>query len=223
MLLSKKRPETEEIFKIKSEDNTMLTKTKTVRERLVVCFEPSPDALVAVASSFGGALGVPDEVTAEFSSAISEQASNIGMRTHTVTLLREGLYRACEAYATGVIGQWEYKQILDGYGALVVTMMAIEQVSGLQQTPKIIIAPGKAEAEVETDTRDGADGQPTVNTSSSAMAGADNVTYNVTYTVNPLSRENAIVVRQLAGTYLLYQIGAMGESTNLLDSENVTI
>lgn len=204
---------------VDAKQRVLLSKKRPGTNKLVVCFEPSPDALVAAASSLGGSLGVPEQVAAELSGALSEQVSNIGLRTHTVTLLREGLYRACEAYANGAIEKEQYRQILNGYGALVLTMMAIEQVSGVHQVPQIVLGPGKADA--NTSTSEGAADQPGSSTATSASAGGGGSNYTLNYTVNPPSRESAIVVRQLAGSYLLFQVGEAAAAQDLLTSDDI--
>jgi hypothetical protein len=182
-------------------------------ERLTVCLEPSPDALVAASASFGGALAVPEKVGLEVAKALQEQAGQIGLRTHTVTLLRDGLFRACEAYSNGVIAREEYKQILNGYGALVLTMMAIEQASGVQSST-VVLSPGKARADAasepgqESDQAGTSGTQPSGSASAEAGEGAQHLVDR-----SAVSPANAVVVRQLAGAYLLFQVGAAASQT----------
>ena len=38
----------------------------------------------------------------------SETSASIGLRTQTITLLRDGLYRLCEAYMNGAVDEIQY-------------------------------------------------------------------------------------------------------------------
>src|SRR5512145_2909167 len=71
---------------------------ETGLKRRVVCAEPSPDALVGVAAAASLAVDVPEKARAEVAGSLAEAVRTIGKRTQAVQLLRDGLYRACEAY-----------------------------------------------------------------------------------------------------------------------------
>ncbi len=62
--------------------------------------------------------------------SLSEVASQIGKRNATVTLLRDGLYRQCEAYMNGLIDEVTYEQIANKYVNAMVTLLAIEELTG---------------------------------------------------------------------------------------------
>ena len=68
---------------------------------VIVCAEPSPDALSAISSnfagSFGGVFGPSEKAEVALASSFSETASQLGERNATIQLLRDGLYRQCEA------------------------------------------------------------------------------------------------------------------------------
>src|SRR6266851_2808607 len=51
-----------------------------------VCAEPSPDALSAVASSFGAGISVPSQGAGSVAQALQESAASIGLRTQSITL-----------------------------------------------------------------------------------------------------------------------------------------
>src|SRR5260221_607577 len=61
------------------------------------CAEPSPDALQAYASAIGASLADPTSKAASLSAAMNTGAASIGLRTQSITLMRETLYRLCEA------------------------------------------------------------------------------------------------------------------------------
>lgn len=95
--------------------------------RRVVCAEPSPDvfaALVASGQISFGVKGIADAGAA--STRLAETVATIARRTATTQLLRDGLYRACEAYMNGVIGQGEYRQIIMAYDEILITLVALE-------------------------------------------------------------------------------------------------
>ena len=62
------------------------------------CAEPSPDALVAYATSFGVSAEVANKALNVAASQV-QAAASIGLRTQTIQLLRDGMYRLCESYA----------------------------------------------------------------------------------------------------------------------------
>lgn len=108
--------------------------------RRIVCAEPSPDATSAMAASFGGNLAasvpvstggqvVTPEVQLAFQRAIAEQVAYVGVRNSTIQLLRDGLYRACEAYLNGAVGDFGYALILSNYGRLMVGLLVAEGIT----------------------------------------------------------------------------------------------
>ncbi|AIW21041.1 hypothetical protein F0267_17645 [Vibrio coralliilyticus] len=97
----------------------------------VVCAEPSPDALSALSASLAGSANYKDDVAAKLSSAISESAKGLGVRNATIQLLRDGLYRACEAYANGALDEFQYGLTSAKYEDIMVTLLAIEQLTSL--------------------------------------------------------------------------------------------
>jgi hypothetical protein len=84
------------------------------RQRIVIihadavgtaCTEPSPDALAAFASSLGEPISVDAQAAKSEANALGESAASIGLRTQLITLIRDALYRACEAYETGQLSK----------------------------------------------------------------------------------------------------------------------
>lgn len=98
-----------------------------VARRRVVCAEPSPDAFSALAAYAGFSLGPKDNPNASSADAgYAETVEAIARRTATTQLLRDGLFRACEAYMNGVIGRAEYRQIIMAYDEILITLVALE-------------------------------------------------------------------------------------------------
>ena len=105
--------------------------------RRIVCAEPSPDAITAMASALGvgvrtgipGTGATPIPLDAQFQQALAQQVAYVGVRNSTIQLLRDGLYRACEAYMNGAVGDFGYALILSNYGRLMVALLAAEGVT----------------------------------------------------------------------------------------------
>jgi hypothetical protein len=80
-----------------------------------VCAEPSPDALSAMAASGALEAQVAGQGGGAASASLNEAVASIGLRTQTIQLLRDGLYRACEAYLNGAIDEFGYALLLNKY------------------------------------------------------------------------------------------------------------
>lgn len=86
---------------IDAEQRAVLSNQRTDRDLRVVCAEPAPDALSAIAAQAGVSVSdISTAVSAE--GGVSEAAANIGLRTQTIQTLRDGFYRVCEAYMNGL-------------------------------------------------------------------------------------------------------------------------
>jgi hypothetical protein len=94
-----------------------------------VCAEPSPDALSAFASSFGGGLAVPQYGSLSIAQALTESAASIGLRTQSITLMRDALYRICEAYYNRALNKVMVMQLLGRTQDLTLGILAIEQLT----------------------------------------------------------------------------------------------
>jgi hypothetical protein len=110
-----------------------------VNPKQIICVEPSPDIAKAVSANFnfGGSLGLgglPSGVTADvalsFARARAESVAQMTERLATIQLLRDGLYRACEAYANGAISDTTYAVILSRYDDTMVTLLLGELAAG---------------------------------------------------------------------------------------------
>ncbi len=121
------------ILAIDARQRLVISGTRTEADgsqRQVICAEPSPDAIVAAASYFGGGITDPNGRQGSAGAGVSEAVGNIGLRTQTIQLLRDGYFRVCEAYLNGAIGSVEYVQIVRAIDRFMVTLVAIEAVAG---------------------------------------------------------------------------------------------
>ncbi len=105
----------------------------------VVCTEPSPDALSAYAMQMGLEGSVPNQGAVKLAIASQESSAYIGLRTQSIQLLRDAMYRNCEAYANGALNKEEYSIASRRYQRSMVALLAIEQLTGAVRVPPIII------------------------------------------------------------------------------------
>ena len=111
--------------------------------RVVVCAEPSPDALSTIAASIditaGTTIGGASQGDGSFVTDLLETAQILGPRNATIQLLRDGLYRQCEAYLNGMITTETYKNLANRNVDAMVTLLAIERITSsakmLRTTP----------------------------------------------------------------------------------------
>lgn len=94
----------------------------------VTCAEPSPDALSAASASGSGSLEIASKALGLGYSA-SEGAAYIGLRTQTIQLLRDAMYRLCEGYAAGALTKDRYHRLQRHYQNSMVVLLAIEQLT----------------------------------------------------------------------------------------------
>ncbi|MCG6542772.1 hypothetical protein MCB86_22100 [Pseudomonas sp. KSR10] len=107
----------------------------SVTER-IVCPEPSPDALKTIAASASAS----KQNIAAIAATYGESAANIGLRTHSIQLLRDQLFSICQAYANGAISPNTYKMYLTRNQRNTVAIMAIEQLTGIAHGPNVVLA-----------------------------------------------------------------------------------
>jgi hypothetical protein len=114
-----------------------------VRPKKVICAEPSPDTVSALAQSITAAFQaaaqaqqpqtqnqVAGAAAGQFGKSVSEGLIQMTERTQTIQLLRDSLYRACEAYANGALSDTAYALLLSRYDDTMVTMLTAELAAG---------------------------------------------------------------------------------------------
>jgi hypothetical protein len=118
-----------------------------VTHQKVVCTEPSPDVAKAISTAFAlsgqgsGGTGQPG-ASGSFSGATAEAVTELAGRSTALLGLRDGLYRACEAYANGAIGSDMYALIISHYGQLMTTLFLGQDISGMPQPIGAAASPG---------------------------------------------------------------------------------
>lgn len=111
----------------------------------VLCAEPSPDVALALSTTLSlqaSAKTAGTDATGSASHAATEAVTALAGRTAAVMALRDGLFRACEAYANGVVGRDAYGLILSQYGDLLVTLMLGEDAAEAAKTGVGVATPG---------------------------------------------------------------------------------
>ena len=123
-------------------------KTPKGDERRIICAEPSPDAMVALAQAMSLEATVAGQGGGGISGSLAEAVTMIGKRTVTIQLLRDGLYRACEAYLNGAIDDYGYALLLGQFDRLMVSMLALEGLMQLEPAPPEALTGGGKEFRV---------------------------------------------------------------------------
>lgn len=104
-------------------------------EYKVTCPEASPDALAMLAGSLSG-----ETKGVNLAAAYSESGANIGLRTHSIQLLRDQLYSICQGYANRGLSAFTYQTLLARNQRNTVVLMAIEQLTGILKTPSVAVS-----------------------------------------------------------------------------------
>lgn len=106
------------------------SKPGQVHPRRIVCAEPSPDVALAVANSLGGGAAAFGYGSVSFTRESAEAVAQLAERVSTVQLLRDVLYRACEAYANGAISSITYAMMMARLDETTVTLLLGELAAG---------------------------------------------------------------------------------------------
>ena len=110
------------------------------------CAEPSPDAFSAYAASFGLGAATPNKDSLSVAKALQSMSGSLGLRTQSITLMRDALYRMCEASNNGNLEKWEIASFLRRSQDLTAVVLAIEQLTGAVAGNQVILLPdGRAD------------------------------------------------------------------------------
>lgn len=103
------------------------------------CAEPSPDALQTYASTLGFGGSIPSKDTSSLASGQQSHAGSIGLRTQSITIMRDALYRMCEAYNNNVLGDVMVATLLARSQDLTAIILAVEQLTGAVAANQVIL------------------------------------------------------------------------------------
>lgn len=104
---------------------------------LIMCAEPSPDALSSLATELAADAKYKELVQSTLSFSQQEAASFVGLRTQTIQLLRDGMYRLCEGYMTGALNQADFAWLSRRYQRNMVALLTIEQLTRVAQVSTV--------------------------------------------------------------------------------------
>lgn len=126
------------------------SKAGQVIPKQIVCAEPSPDVALAVANAFGLGVSVISQGSGAIDMSRVEGLAQLVERTATIQLMRDGLYRACEAYANGAISAITYAMIISRLDETLVTLRMGELAAGdFGRSLAMIAGMAKANSESE--------------------------------------------------------------------------
>ena len=140
VVVTGKHRTTEQYYNEKNEPKT------NVYEIPVVCAEPSPDAISSFAQSLSGKVDVKDYVTAQAVLSQTESTAYVGLRTQTVQMLRDGMYRICEAYLSKALDKSSYEELQRRYQSMMLGLLAVEQLTGAVVAPQVALSSAIAKA-----------------------------------------------------------------------------
>jgi hypothetical protein len=105
------------------------------------CNEPSPDTFSVYTAAIEANASKGDDLTAALKLATGESGSTIGIRTQSIQLLRDAMYRICEAHMSGGLDNTDYHRLLSKYQKSMVTLIAIEQLTNaVKPAPAVLTA-----------------------------------------------------------------------------------
>ncbi len=107
------------------------------------CAEASPDGLAVFGAAVAGSAGKSD-ANAQLAAGVAAQAASIGLRTQSITLLRDAQYRLCEAYVNGGITGAQLATLQRRFQNIMVADLAIEQLTGYAKPTIVTVGAGGA-------------------------------------------------------------------------------
>lgn len=114
--------------------------TEGAKTSTIICAEPSPDALSAYAAELAAEGKLPEQTAVQLTAAFQESSSFVGLRTQSIQLLRDSLYRLCEGYMSGALQKSQYDILMRRYQKYMVALLGIEQLTGTVRVPAVTIS-----------------------------------------------------------------------------------
>ncbi len=103
------------------------------------CAEPSPDAFSVFSASLDASAKYKDSVSAGLKQAMAESGTSLTARTQSIQLMRDAMYRLCEARMNGAISDADYVDMQSRYQKSMTVLMAIESLTGAVFPPPAIL------------------------------------------------------------------------------------
>lgn len=102
------------------------------------CAEPSPDALSAYAAALDAKVST-GKTAVGLSGASRESVASIGLRTQSIQLLRDTMFRNCEAAMNDLVDKNAYVIMQRRFQSVMVALLAIEQLTGATVAQQVIL------------------------------------------------------------------------------------
>lgn len=102
------------------------------------CAQPSPDTMTSLTAGVAAALK-NSHVSADVAGSITSSAAMIGLRTQSITLLRDEAYRLCEGYWNGAIDRPTFSILHRRLQNVMVAILAVEQLTGYARPTSLVI------------------------------------------------------------------------------------
>lgn len=113
----------------------------------IICAEPNPDAMAAYAAALGLGVQIPRLGGGSVAQSGSSSVADIGLRTQSITLMRDALYRLCEASMNGMANKYHMPPLLVRGMDLTAVVLATEQLTGaVAASQSALVASAKASA-----------------------------------------------------------------------------
>jgi len=110
-------------------------------EKMRACAEPSPDAIVSLASTITATLGANKEDVAEIKAAIARgfalNSSAIAHRTQGLAFYRDMAFQTCQLWMNGAISEGEYVGLLKDAAHLASPLIA-QEISLIPQISRAV-------------------------------------------------------------------------------------
>ena len=94
------------------------------------CAEGSPDAIQSIAASQSLGVALTGQGSGSGSNSLASAVASIGLRTQSIQLMRDSLYRLCEAANNERINQSDMAMLLRRSQDLTAVVVAVEQLTG---------------------------------------------------------------------------------------------
>jgi hypothetical protein len=104
-----------------------------------ICLEPSPDVFSVLSSALEGSAKYMDKASLNFSATFAESAATIGLRTETIQLLRDSMYRICELALNGDLDKGTASRLHDSYQRSMVTLAAVAALTDAARPVQIAL------------------------------------------------------------------------------------
>jgi hypothetical protein len=114
------------------------------------CAEPSPDAFSAIAATTGLNLGVASKGELGYSQGLAEGVASIGLRTQSIQILRDVMYRNCEAFMNKGVTDFGLETMQRRFQSTLVAVLAIEQLTGATKAQAIALGGNSRANNAET-------------------------------------------------------------------------